>query len=40
MKVFRGKLVVIVQAPETAGDLKPEIESKGLKKASLSTKSL
>jgi beta-galactosidase len=40
MKAFSGKLVVLVQSSETAGDIKLEIESKGLKKASLSIKSL
>ncbi|TNF45235.1 MAG: DUF4982 domain-containing protein, partial [Bacteroidetes bacterium] len=40
MKTFSGKLVVLVQSTETAGDIKLEIESKGLKKATLSLKSL
>jgi len=40
MKTFSGKLVVLVQSTETAGDIKLEIESKGLKKSTLSLKSL
>jgi beta-galactosidase len=40
MKAFSGKLVVLVQSTENEGDIKLEIESKGLKKASLSIKSL
>jgi len=40
MKTFSGKLVVLVQSSETAGDIKLEIESKGLKKSTLSLKSL
>ncbi len=40
MKAFSGKLVVLVQSSETAGEIKLEIESKGLKKGTLSINSL
>lgn len=40
MKTFSGKLVVLVQSSETAGEIKLEIESKGLLKGVLSIKSL
>ena len=40
MKAFSGKLVVLVQSSETAGEIKLEVESKGLKKSTLSLKSL
>jgi beta-galactosidase len=40
MKTFSGKLVVLVQSTETGGDITLEIESKGLKKGTLSIKSL
>jgi beta-galactosidase len=40
MKTFSGKLVVLVQSSETSGDIKLEIESKGLKKGTVTLKSL
>ncbi|HSO85567.1 MAG TPA: beta-galactosidase GalB [Draconibacterium sp.] len=40
MKAFSGKLVVLVQSSETAGEIKLEIESKGLKKGTLTLNSL
>jgi beta-galactosidase len=40
MKTFSGKLVVLVQSSETAGEIKLEIESKGLKKETLTMNSL
>jgi beta-galactosidase len=40
MKTFSGKLVVLVQSSETAGNIKLEIESKGLKKGIFSLNSL
>lgn len=40
MKTFSGKLVVLVQSSETSGEIKLEIESKGLKKGVLSINSL
>jgi len=36
MKTFSGKLVVLVQSSETSGEIKLEVESKGLKKSTLS----
>jgi len=40
MKTFSGKLVVLVQSSETSGEIKLEVESKGLKKSTLSLISL
>jgi hypothetical protein len=40
MKAFSGKLVVLVQSSETAVEIKLEVESNGLKKSTLSLKSL
>lgn len=40
MKTFSGKLVVLVQSAERSGEIKLEIEGKGLKKASLSLQSI
>jgi beta-galactosidase len=36
MKTFSGKLVVLVQSSEISGEIKLEVESKGLKKSTLS----
>jgi beta-galactosidase len=40
MKTFSGKLVVLVQSSEISGEIKLEVESKGLKKSTLSLISL
>ncbi len=40
MKTFSGKLVVLVQSTKNSGEIKLEIESKGLKKGTLSLNSL
>ena len=40
MKAFSGKLVVLVQSSETAGEIQLEVESKGLKKSTLTLISL
>jgi beta-galactosidase len=40
MKTFSGKLVVLVQSSEITGEIKLEIESKGLKKSTLSLNSM